>query len=165
MRPTSNFGIHLNHRRADLFLQKRFPESRSRRLKVCVHRGLGQRLNKQRNHSFRESGMDGFSHLYIQMHCLRVVSRIPDTRGKQCMCGHNPCCDKSRKQCLWRAICEKRAFPLRRICAFSSLLGDLPSPLNHKFLVSCAPCGRLVHMEYDFISHQFCFGVDLGLYA
>ena len=30
-------------------------ESRSRRLKDCVHRGLGQRLNKQKNHSFRES--------------------------------------------------------------------------------------------------------------
>ena len=45
------------------------------------------------------------------------------------------------------------------------LLGDLPSPSNHKFLVSCAPCGRLVYMEYDFISQQFYFRVDLGLYA
>ncbi|MCI6435326.1 MAG: hypothetical protein MR828_11305, partial [Clostridiales bacterium] len=84
---------------------KRLPESRSRNPKGCVHRGLGQCLNKQKNHSFREGGMDGFSHLYIQMHCLPVVSGILDTSGKQC---------------LWRAICEKRAFPLRRICAFSA---------------------------------------------
>ena len=37
------------------------------------------------------------------------------TSRKQCMCGHKPYCDKSRKQCLWRAICEKRSFPLWRI--------------------------------------------------
>ena len=35
--------------------------------------GLGQRLNRQKNHLFRESEMDGFSHLYIQMHCLLLV--------------------------------------------------------------------------------------------
>ena len=35
--------------------------------------GLGQRLNKQKNHLFRESEMNGFSHLYIQMHCLLLV--------------------------------------------------------------------------------------------
>ena len=34
---------------------------------------------------------------------------------KQCVCVHKPCCDKSRKQCLWRAICEKRSFLLRQI--------------------------------------------------
>ena len=54
-------------------IQKRFAELRSRSPKVCVHQGLGLRLNKQKNHSFHESGMDGFSHLYIQMHCLRVL--------------------------------------------------------------------------------------------
>ena len=35
------------------FKEKRFPESRSRRLKDCVRRGLGQRLNMQNNCSFR----------------------------------------------------------------------------------------------------------------
>lgn len=35
--------------------------------------GLGQRLNRQKNHLFRESEMDGFSHLYIRMHCLLLV--------------------------------------------------------------------------------------------
>ena len=29
-------------------MQKRFQESRSRSPKVCVHRGLGQRVNKQK---------------------------------------------------------------------------------------------------------------------
>lgn len=31
-----------------IFLHKRFKESRSRRLKDCVHRGLGRSLNKQK---------------------------------------------------------------------------------------------------------------------
>lgn len=35
--------------------------------------GLGAAPQQAENHSFRESGMDGFSHLYIQMHCLRVL--------------------------------------------------------------------------------------------
>ena len=48
------------------------------RTRHSVLRGLGHRLNKQKNHSFHESGMDGFSHLYIQMHCLPVLSRIRD---------------------------------------------------------------------------------------
>ena len=43
------------------------------RTRHSVLRGLGHRLNKQKNHSFHESGMDGFSHLYIQMHCLPVL--------------------------------------------------------------------------------------------
>ena len=47
--------------------------SSASRTRHSVLRGLGQRLNKQKNHSFRESGMDGFSHLYIQMHCLLLV--------------------------------------------------------------------------------------------
>ena len=33
------------------------------------------------------------------------------------------------------------------ICMFSSLLGNLPSPLNHKFLVSCTPDGALFLIE------------------
>ena len=63
LRLTSNFGIHhtisicsllpMNNREAGSFLQKRFPESRSRSPKVCVHQGLGQCLNKQNNCSFR----------------------------------------------------------------------------------------------------------------
>ena len=47
-------------------VEKRFEESRSRSPKDCVHRGLGLRLNKQKNHSFHGSGMDGFSHLYYR---------------------------------------------------------------------------------------------------
>ena len=72
--PTWKHGM--NDPEAGSFLHKRFPESRSRRLKDCVHRGLGHRLNKQKNHSFHESGMDGFSHLYIQMHCLPLLFRF-----------------------------------------------------------------------------------------
>ena len=63
----------LNWLSNSIFLYKRFKESRSRSLKDRVNRGLGQRLNKQKNHSFREGGMDGFSHLYIQMHCLLLL--------------------------------------------------------------------------------------------
>lgn len=59
MKPAS-----MNHLEVGSIYHKQFSKSRSRRLKDCVHRGLGQRLNKQENHSFRESGMDGFSHLY-----------------------------------------------------------------------------------------------------
>ena len=51
------------------------------RTRHSVLRGLGHRLNKQKNHSFHESGMDVFSHLYIQMHCLPLVSGILDTTG------------------------------------------------------------------------------------
>ena len=61
---------------------KRFPESRNRSPKDCVNRGLGQHLNKQKNHSFRESRMDGFSHLYISAMILirnhRVFSILVD---------------------------------------------------------------------------------------
>lgn len=63
----------LNWLSNSIFLHKRFKESRSRSMKDRVNRGLGQRLNKQKNHSFREGGMDGFSHLYIQMHCLLLL--------------------------------------------------------------------------------------------
>ena len=45
--------------------EKQFKESRSCSQKGCVHGGLGPSLNKQKNHSFHESGMNGFSHLYI----------------------------------------------------------------------------------------------------
>ena len=48
-------------------------ESRSRSLKNCVHRGLGQGLNKQKPVCSVESGMDGFSHFVIQMHCLLLL--------------------------------------------------------------------------------------------
>ena len=45
--------------------EKQFKESRSRSQKGCVHQSLGKSLKKQKNHSFHESGMNGFSHLYI----------------------------------------------------------------------------------------------------
>ena len=140
-------------------------ESRSRSQKGCVNRGLGQRLNKQRNHSFRESGMDGFSHLYIQMHCLRVVSRIPDTRGKQCMCGHKTLPRQKSQAMLMARHMRKTLISAPADLSVSCLLGNLPSPLNHKFLVSCAPCGRLFDAEFDFISQKFYFRVGLGLHA
>lgn len=38
----------LNWLSNSIFLYKRFKESRSRSLKDCVNRGLGQRLNKQK---------------------------------------------------------------------------------------------------------------------
>ena len=38
----------LNWLSDSIFLHKRFKESRSRSLKDCVNRGLGQRLNKQK---------------------------------------------------------------------------------------------------------------------
>ena len=76
-------------------VEKRFEELRSRSPKDCVHRGLGLRLNKQKNHSFCGSGMDGFCAFVIQMHCLPVLYQI----------GY-----KSSKQCIWRAICETPRF-------------------------------------------------------
>ena len=45
---------------------------------------------------------------------------------------------KSRKQCVWRAICEKRSFPLRRICAFSACWGSAPSPGEQELVLSNA---------------------------
>ena len=45
--------------------EKQFKESRSCSQKGCVHQSLGPSLNKQKNHSFHESGTNGFSHLYI----------------------------------------------------------------------------------------------------
>lgn len=51
-------------------------ESRSGSLKNCVHRGLGQGLNKQKSVRSAESGMDGFSAFVIQMHCLPVLYQI-----------------------------------------------------------------------------------------
>ena len=50
---------------------------------------------------------------------------------KQCVCVHKPCCDKSRKQCLWRAICENTQFCLRVF----QLVGKSPKPLE-----SQVPC-------------------------
>ena len=57
-------------------VEKRFEESRSRSPKDCVHRGLGQRLNKQKNHSFRGSGMDGFSHLYYRCIACQYYTKL-----------------------------------------------------------------------------------------
>ena len=60
----------LSSQESSSILQNRFPESRSRNSKGCVHLGLGQRLNKQKNHSFCGSGTDGFSHLnYRRIAC------------------------------------------------------------------------------------------------
>ena len=67
--------------------------------------GTGAEPQQAETHPFRERGMDGFCAFVLQMHCLLVLCQI--------WC-------KSRKQCLCRTICEKRAFPLRRICAFSA---------------------------------------------
>ena len=63
----------LNWLSNSIFLHKRFIESHSRSPKACVHRGLGQRRNKQKNHSFRESGLDDFFAYVTQMYCLRVL--------------------------------------------------------------------------------------------
>ena len=41
-----------------------------------------------------------------------IISAPSSTKNKE----------KKRKQCIWRAICEKRSFPPRRICAFSACL-------------------------------------------
>lgn len=57
-------------------VEKRFEESRSRSPKDCVHQGLGQRLNKQKNHSFRGSGMDGFSHLYYRCIACQYYTKL-----------------------------------------------------------------------------------------
>ena len=70
----------------------------SRSPKDCVHRGLGLRLNKQKNHSFCGSGMDGFSHLYYRCIACQYYTKLG-------IIGY-----KSSKQCLWRAICETPRF-------------------------------------------------------
>ena len=71
---------------------------------------------------------------------------------------------KSQAMLMARHMRKTRISAPADLCVFC-LLGNLPSPLNHKFLVSYAPCGRLVNMEYVFISQQFYFRVVLGLYA
>ncbi len=85
--------------------------------------------------------------------------------SKQCMCGHKTLLRQKSQAMLMARHMRKTLISAPADLSVFCLLGNLPSPLNHKFLVSCAPCGRLVYMEYDFISQQFCFGVDLGLYA
>ena len=54
---------------------------------------------------------------------------------------------KSRKQCLWRAICEKRSFPPRRICAFSACCGTAPSP-GEQVLVLCNAALRAAAAQF-----------------
>ena len=49
---------------------------------------------------------------------------------------------KSRKQCVWRAICEKRSFPLRRIWAFSACWGTAPNPVNKNLFWVTLPFGQ-----------------------
>lgn len=59
-------------------------ESRSRRLKDCVNRGLGQRLNKQKNHSFCGSRMNGFTHLYILANEPVTLKEMCEMLQKEC---------------------------------------------------------------------------------
>ena len=55
---------------------------------------------------------------------------------------------KSRKQCVWCAICEKRLFPLRRIWAFSACWGAAPSPGEQELVASnAAPWQRLRNLQ------------------
>ena len=62
-------------------IQNRFPESRSRRLKVCVHRGLGQRLNKQKTTCSAEFLTDVFFIQRISQRALR--KRIRSRRNNR----------------------------------------------------------------------------------
>ena len=48
----------------------------------------------------------------------------------------------SRKQCLWRAICEKRSFPPRRICVFSACWGSAPNPGEQELFWVTLPSGH-----------------------
>ena len=81
---------------------QRFAKSRSRciscgvsRTQSCVLRGLGQRLNKQKPGISEAVEMPGFSHLYIQMHCLPLYAHPQN------------CIFKNNKRIhQWRIICR-----------------------------------------------------------
>ena len=45
------------------------------RTQICVLLGLGQRLNKQKPGISEAVEIPGFSHLYIQMHCLLLFRK------------------------------------------------------------------------------------------
>ena len=47
---------------------------------------------------------------------------------------------KSCKQCVWRAVCEKRSFPPWRIWAFSACWGSAPNPVNKNLFYVTLPC-------------------------
>ena len=102
----------LNWLSNSIFLHKRFIKSRSRSPKDCVHRGLGQRLNKQKTIRSVEGEWMIF--------CICIYRCIACYYCKGYENGPLFHFFTSRKQCLWRAICEKRSFLLRQTWAFSA---------------------------------------------
>ena len=58
-------GVFLYEPRIDAYVS---------RTQICVLRGLGQRLNKQKPGISETVEMPDFSHLYIQMHCLLLYA-------------------------------------------------------------------------------------------
>ena len=90
-------------------VEKRFEESRSRSPKDCVHRGLGLRLNKQKNHSFRGSGMDGFSHLYYRCIACQYYTKLGIRVASNAY-------GAPYAKALISAKVEMRAFCLLRLC-------------------------------------------------
>ena len=100
-------------------VEKRFEESRSRSPKDCVHRGLGQRLNKQKNHSFRGSGMDGFSHLYYRCIACQYYTKLVTSVASNAY-------GAPYVKTLISAKVEMRVFCLLRLC---------PNPRRTQFCV------------------------------
>ena len=100
-------------------VEKRFEESRSCSPKDCVHRGLGLRLNKQKNHSFCGSGMDGFSHLYYRCIACQYYTKL-DIRVASNAYG------APYAKTLISAKVEMRVFCLLRLC---------PNPRRTQFCV------------------------------
>ena len=49
---------------------------------------------------------------------------------------------KIGKQCLWRAICKKRADPPWRICVFSACWGSAPNPGEQELFQVTQPSGH-----------------------
>ena len=100
-------------------VEKRFEESRSRSPKDCVHRGLGQRLNKQKNHSFCGSGMDGFSHLYYRCIACQYYTKLGIRVASNAY-------GAPYTKALISAKVEMRVFCLLRLC---------PNPCRTQFCV------------------------------
>jgi len=100
-------------------VEKRFEESRSRSPKDCVHRGLGLRLNKQKNHSFCGSGMDGFSHLYYRCIACQYYTKLGIILASNAY-------GAPYAKALISAKVEMRVFCLLRLC---------PNPRRTQFCV------------------------------
>ena len=117
------------------FLHKRFPESRSRRLKDRVHRGLGRCLNKQKTICSVKVEWMVFRICNTDALLATIVKAMKNSPLLHFLLPASNAYGAPYAKTLNSASADLGVF---------CLLGSIPSPLNHKFLVSCAPCGRFI---------------------